>query len=309
MTHTGAIIGRNDKLEVMDCEQCKFAHLFPLPTEKQLTEYYQHPFYEQDKKSWLQESEEDADWIEASLRMELAMLGVAQKSANHFLDIGAGFGQCLEYAQKLGWDAEGLEPSPFACQVLKQYQLPYQQGFIETAEMVENSAEVIRAAWVLEHLLDPSAVLEKFRKTLKPGGRLLLAVPNDFTNIQQIAQRELKKKDAWWIDKSHINYFNLRSLGLLLGKHGFQIQQFYSTYPMEMFLLQGDDYIGNQKLGRQVHARRKKFEMAMHQSAEGIQDLVHIQQAMASTGMGRDLVVMAVKIWNTVNRQKNQKSG
>ncbi len=112
---------------------------------------------------------------------------------------------------------------------------------------------------------------------------------------QQIAKRELKRNDDWWVDKSHVNYFNYESLFWLLDKHGFEIQQVYATYPMEMFLLQGDNYIGNKKLGRQVHARRKKFEMAMYQSEQGRADLAYLLQAWARCGMGRDLVVMAAK--------------
>ncbi len=293
MTHAGVIIGQNGKLQVLACSDCGYAHLFPLPNEQVLREYYERVFYEKAKKSWLKESEEDAGWIEASLRIELGMLGLPEKGANAFLDVGAGFGQCLQYAQELGWNAAGLEPSPFAGEILAKRGLPYQLGFIEDTLLCSDTADVIRAAWVLEHLLDPGAVLDRFRKALKSSGRLLLTVPNDFTNIQAIAKRASKEKQDWWIHSSHVNYFKLSSLTALLYKHGFVVAQLYATYPMEIFLLQGLDYIENQKLGRRVHESRKRFEMAMHQSERGIADLVHLQQGFARSGMGRDLVVLA----------------
>jgi SAM-dependent methyltransferase len=227
--------------------------------------------------------------------MEFGLLDLPRDGENALLDVGAGFGDCLAFAQGLGWNAAGLEPSPFACNILKESGLPHIQGFVEDTPLNANTADVIRAAWVLEHLLNPGAVLDKFHIALRRGGRLLVTVPNDFTNIQAIAKRTLKKKDDWWVHHTHVNYFNLQSLNLLLRKHGFAVAQFYSTFPMEMFLLQGFDYTRDAKLGRKVHGWRKRFELAMHASEQGINDLVHLQQSFAACGMGRDIVVLGVK--------------
>lgn len=295
MTHTGVVIGKNKNLQVILCSECGYSHLFPLPEQKELDKYYEKEFYQQEKKNWLKENKEDWNWVLSSLRMEFGLLGLPAKGNNLFLDVGAGFGVCMLYAKDMGWDVEGLEPSPFACEILEKLDLKWMRGTAEESNMGGETADVIRAAWVLEHLLNPGTILDKFYKTLKRTGRLLLTVPNDFTNIQVIAKRELKKKNDWWLHKSHINYFNLKSLNILLRKHGFQIAQFYSTYPMELFLLQGFDYIDNPKLGRKLHKQRMEMEMAMHKTEQGIVDLVHLQQSYAGCGMGRDLVVMAVK--------------
>ncbi len=295
MTHTGTVIGKNGKLQVIACVECGYAHLFPLPTERELQEYYRRGFYEGKAKDWYKESRADLDWITASLRTEFGLLELPKRGANALLDVGAGFGDCLAYARGLGWDAAGLEPSPRACELLANAHLPYQQGYVETTRLAANTADVIRAAWVLEHLLNPGAVLDKFHTALKLSGKLLLTVPNDFTNIQQVAKRTLKKREDWWVHHTHINYWNLQTLNTLLHRHGFFIVQFYSTYPMEMFLLQGFDYIGNRKVGDQVHAQRKRFELEMHANSRGVEDLVHLQQSWAACGMGRDLVILGVK--------------
>ena len=47
--------------------------------------------------------------------------------------------------------------------------------------------DAVFALHVLEHLLDPVAVLSRARSWLKPGGRLLIAVPNGMAPSRQIA--------------------------------------------------------------------------------------------------------------------------
>lgn len=293
MTHSGPVIGQNGNLRVIQCLECGYAHLSPLPSQDELHKYYEKAFYQKDKKAWLKETLEDKDWLNASINLEIGMIGKSASGA--LLDVGAGYGLFIATAIDWGWNAAGLEPSGEACKFMAQNHWPHQQGFIEDTALNANTADIIRAAWVLEHLLDPGAVLDKFHQALKPTGKLLLTVPNDFTNLQAIAKRELKKKDDWWVHSSHVNYWNLRSLNQLLLKHGFLVAQFYTTYPMELYLLQGFDYIRDVKLGRRCHEQRKRLEMAMHASESGEADLARWQQSNAVLGIGRDLVVLGVK--------------
>jgi hypothetical protein len=59
---------------------------------------------------------------------------------------------------------------------------------------------------------------------------------------------------------------------------------------MEFFLLSGDNYVGNDKLGRKCHFKRKVFEINMYKY--GNKHLNSIYKCLASNGIGREFVVM-----------------
>jgi len=55
----------------------------------------------------------------------------------------------------------------------------------------------------------------------------------------------------YWIAlPDHINYFNRKSLETLLKNTGWKVLHGESSFPMEMFLLMGDDYIENPPVGK-----------------------------------------------------------
>lgn len=286
--HDGTIYKKGD-LAAIDCKQCGLIHLDPLPSRESLSRYYSDQFYQNDKKNWLKEEREDDAWLTGCAKTELAIYPSPPKN---LLDIGCGFGKFIEVACGLGYDAAGIEPSPYACKVLEQKRLSYWQGEFETQETYPASADIIRAAWVLEHCLDPKAILRKIHCTLKPDGMLSLTVPNDFSELQNLL---VKEHGYYWLHKSHINYFNRESLFALLDSCGFVPTSYYASYPMEWFILQGKNYLGNAKIGREVHGYRKRMELEMDNTPEGRLHKMMLMSTWARIGIGRDLTVLARK--------------
>ena len=93
----------------------------------------------------------------------------------------------------------------------------------------------------------------------------------------------------------HVNYFDFRSLGGLLKKCGFSIVHEESTFPIDLFLLMGDNYISDDKVGRECHTRRMNFEKSMRLS--GNNDLLErLYSNFAKQGIGREVVLYAKKI-------------
>ena len=88
------------------------------------------------------------------------------------LDAGAGRGRLVQALRRSGFDARGIEPSG--------------RGAAESASLErraiddhEDSGLDAVVLWhVLEHLEDPAAALERVRGWLRPGGLVLVAVPN-----------------------------------------------------------------------------------------------------------------------------------
>ncbi len=288
--HFGTTVGRKGNLKAIDCRFCGFAHLDLLPRKCDVRAYYETQFYQVDKAGWRAELDEDAEWERLNARIELGFLPSPHKGADAMLDVGCGFGDFIGQAQVLGWDAAGIEPSPLACAELYKREIKYEQGYIEDAGLYPESADVIRLAWLLEHMHDPKAILRKCHRTLKPNGYLLATVPNDFNPLQMVYA---DGGEAYWLGKAHLNYFTVASFFSLLNKCGFIVKDFCASYPLELFLLQGRDYLNDHALGRACHTERKQMEIALSKSANGMKTLLAMRQNWARIGIGRDLTIVA----------------
>jgi SAM-dependent methyltransferase len=92
------------------------------------------------------------------------------------LDIGAGTGAFLEAAKKNGWDVCGVEPSKMAARSARNKGL----DILERIDDLDTDAffDAITLWHVLEHLPDLEEAVRKIKRLLKPGGVLVVAVPN-----------------------------------------------------------------------------------------------------------------------------------
>lgn len=99
----------------------------------------------------------------------------------------------------------------------------------------------------------------------------------------------------WWVNPpEHINYFDMLSLARLVESRGFEILLKTSTFPMEVFLLMGKNYIGNDQLGRECHGYRKSLEMNLQEG--GLQEMKReIYMLLAEQGIGREIILIAKK--------------
>jgi predicted SAM-dependent methyltransferase len=89
------------------------------------------------------------------------------------LDYGTGNGDFALAAQQQGWHADVYETSQNALDILKQRQLS-----VVAKPLQANHYDVITLWHVFEHINDPKEALDSFFTALKPGGVLVLAVPN-----------------------------------------------------------------------------------------------------------------------------------
>ena len=145
---------------------------------------------------------------------------------------------------------------------------------------------------VLEHIPDPASLLRLVHQQMNDNGIVCIIVPNDF-NPFQIVLRDHLKFSPWWVAPPyHINYFNFDSLSNLVERCGFKVIHKEATFPIDMFLLMGDNYVDNDALGRTCHSRRVSFEKALSQS--GLGDIMSkLYSGFAQQGIGREVVLFA----------------
>ena len=122
---------------------------------------------------------------------------------------------------------------------------------------------------------------------------MCVGVPNDYNGLQEAVRAG--GAAPWWLaPPHHLNYFDFDSLSALLSKLGLEVMESLTSFPMELFLLMGENYVGNDTLGRSCHARRKQFDLSLEQAGLG-----HVRRklygALAKAGLGREAIIIARK--------------
>jgi SAM-dependent methyltransferase len=167
--------------------------------------------------------------------------------------------------------------------------------FLDRAEGEKDcGADVIVMVNVLEHVTEPTVLLQRIHGVLPADGLLCVTVPNDFSVLQR-AFLKVKGYLPWFVClPDHLNYFDFGTLRRVLERARFRIREEMALYPLELFLLQDLDYIADPSLGPIAHRRRVTFEENLR--AAGMTDMLdHFYRTLAAGGYGRDVMVAASK--------------
>ncbi len=138
---------------------------------------------------------------------------------NKLLEVGTGAGELTSVAKELLFDIIGIEIRPiYAKNVSKILNIPiYQTDFMDFE--TNNLFDIIILGDVIEHIPDPTKMLEKSYNLLNKEGIIWISTPNFESAFSYI----MKDKDPMWRVCEHLNYFSYRSLKSVLEKIGFKI--------------------------------------------------------------------------------------
>jgi SAM-dependent methyltransferase len=95
------------------------------------------------------------------------------------LDVGCGHGHQLAQLARLGWQVEGQDVDPDAALLASTSEgAPVHLGPLETLRLPGESFDAVVMNHVLEHAVDPIALLRECHRLLRPGGVLVSITPN-----------------------------------------------------------------------------------------------------------------------------------
>lgn len=164
-------------------------------------------------------------WLRNQIQHEVAIILRLYPQGGSVLDIGCGEGATLVALLGTGarFQLSGIEPSPsFAEQADKLCQA--NGGRVEPSTALEGiprfapaSFDLVVMRSYLEHEVYAAQVLRAANDVLKPGGRLLIKVPNSTCWSAKLRGRKwpgVRHPD-------HVNYFSSHHLRLLLRDCGF----------------------------------------------------------------------------------------
>ncbi len=134
------------------------------------------------------------------------------------LDVGAYIGVFVEVAAANGWDAWGVEPSAWAADAARQRGLNVIQGTLDAAELCGRQFDVITMWDVIEHLSDPTEVLQQSYEHLRSGGWLAVHT----MDIDAPIARLMGSRWPWLMDM-HLYYFSRQTLAAMLAEAGFEV--------------------------------------------------------------------------------------
>lgn len=165
--------------------------------------------------------EKRAEWP-ALRRNALAALQRLERympTPGKLLDFGCGWGFFLATARERGWEPYGLEPLPGHA----LYARAMTGGTVINDVLRDDTFptaffDAITAFQVFEHLPDPAGDLRRLHRFLRPGGILLVEVPNIATwSVALLGKRHRH------FNPDHLTFFSPQTLRALLERQNLQV--------------------------------------------------------------------------------------
>jgi 2-polyprenyl-3-methyl-5-hydroxy-6-metoxy-1,4-benzoquinol methylase len=149
--------------------------------------------------------------------------------AKRVLDVGCGggaFGAALKAER--GIEVKGVELFPDAAaraaDRLDEVQIANLDG-ADSLPFEEGYFDAITFGDVLEHLRDPHGLLATAKRYLAPGGVIVASIPNvkHWTVVfSLLVQDRWEYTDAGLLDRTHVHFFTLEEIGLMLEETGYE---------------------------------------------------------------------------------------
>jgi 2-polyprenyl-3-methyl-5-hydroxy-6-metoxy-1,4-benzoquinol methylase len=134
------------------------------------------------------------------------------------LDVGCSTGYLAEALTQHGCAVSGIEYDADAAEKARPHLQHLVVGDLVTmdlaAELGDRTFDVIVCADILEHLPDPVDVLRRLLAHLRPGGSVVISVPNVAHGSLRLAllQGRWQYTPTGLLDSTHIRFFTRRSL-------------------------------------------------------------------------------------------------
>jgi SAM-dependent methyltransferase len=156
--------------------------------------------------------------VEAAIREYISFhFFPAWRGDGRVLDVGCGAGSVLDVLKELGWTTHGVDVGANVVEAIGRRGHIARQGVAEAIDFPDASFDVVMLSHVLEHTFSPRKALAEARRVLRPGGQLLVAVPN-FGSLQaRVFRRFWASLDV----PRHLYQFTPRTLRRYLEESGF----------------------------------------------------------------------------------------
>ena len=209
------------------CDHCALVYQSPRPTQQAMAEYYATSYREHYADVGYAapggghagpgdaqfEAAKDA-WHETQAT-NARSLGET-KPGDRVLEIGCRHGRTLALMRDaIGIEPYGIEPGVSEAQKAREAGISCFVGTIEAYDSGALRFDQIQSFHVLEHLHDPLSALIRMRSWLKPGGRMVIEVPNVYQPYGLLEEN--------FFQNAHLTNFSASTLRVLLARAGYSV--------------------------------------------------------------------------------------
>ncbi len=156
------------------------------------------------------------------------VVALVPHEAKAILDVGCAAGRLGQAIKKRqSCHVTGIELNPAVAQAAGQVLdrvivADLNRGLVD---LPAESLDCVVCADVLEHLVDPWAVVRSFHAALRPGGTIVTSIPNirNLGVLAEIASGTFTYQEAGILDRTHLRFFTRATFEQLLHGEGFDV--------------------------------------------------------------------------------------
>ncbi|MBN1689282.1 MAG: methyltransferase domain-containing protein [Candidatus Omnitrophica bacterium] len=219
-------------IPVVRCVACRLVFANPRPNREGLQKFYNQYFPPESETLWQIQMARVFRREGLEKIKQYQELGILRPSSPpRLLDVGCGMGFFLDLMRNEGWEVVGVEPAPEAVRHARErLKLEVVEGTIEIAHFGA-SFDVVTLWYVLEHVPNPGEILKMIASFLKPGGILILRVPNQSASIDRWLSLFGLKKFFLMNPPRHLFDYSAKTIRAFLEKTGYDVLEVRNSIP------------------------------------------------------------------------------
>lgn len=217
--------GFSGEFNVVKCTSCGLMRTDPRPTRESMGGYYPDNYgpYRGTRVDNTVRRPVYFSWFRLLLTkiVNFRTHDIPMLSPGRMLEIGCASGSFLHRMAGKGWHVAGIEFSEHAATAARSLGYPVHAGGFESAPPPDEPYDLVVGWMVLEHLHDPIAALERLRQWVRPGGWLIVSVPDTSAIEFKIF------KETWYglHLPNHLYHFSRGTIIKVLAKSGWEAKK------------------------------------------------------------------------------------
>ena len=156
------------------------------------------------------------------------------------LDCGCGAGDNAKYLKQKGSKVTGITISNAESIIAKEFcdEIYIADLEIGIPKEIDKKFNYVIMSHILEHLVNPTILLNDSKKFLEKNGKLIIALPNFliYYNRIRILFGYFKYTDGGIMDQTHVRFYSPNLVKQLILDNGFEIEEIYNDGEIPLWI-------------------------------------------------------------------------
>jgi 2-polyprenyl-3-methyl-5-hydroxy-6-metoxy-1,4-benzoquinol methylase len=155
------------------------------------------------------------------MQLDCSVMHLPWQPGGRLLEVGCGSGNTLRVLRDLGWEVEGIDFDPNAVRNARRKGLTVHEGSLQSGVFDPSRFDAVLMSHVIEHVHDPSLLVQSAYRVLKIGGTLVVVTPN----TEAVAHARFGRHWFSLDPPRHLVMFNPHNLERVLRASGFVVRR------------------------------------------------------------------------------------